>query len=176
MFCKFSAGSFSAVSKTILQGNMRLTIFFKLHRMCTLLHRSKCNILAKIGLKISNFRKMSAQVSVVPRNREMQPRLAQSPTGSRSESQHRSGFSYHHTRAKARGRMRVHIFLRQKSEITRRRVRRIILATNWLKQSTNFARYQQNVCKCYNYLMSATISHTWKFQLLVDNLADLKNL
>ena len=30
-----------------LQDSMRLTAFFKLYKMCTLLHRSKLNILAK---------------------------------------------------------------------------------------------------------------------------------
>ena len=68
------------------------------------------------------------------------------------------------TRAKARSRMRVHIFLRSRSAIIRRRVRRIISAKTRLKKSASFARYQQNVCKCYKYLQSATIFRTWKFQ------------
>ena len=42
--CKFLAGSFSAVSKQNFQVNMRLTAFFKLYKMCTLLHRSKLSI------------------------------------------------------------------------------------------------------------------------------------
>ena len=70
------------------------------------------------------------------------------------------------TRAKARSRMRVHIFLRPRSEITRRRVRRIISAKTRLKKSASFARCQQNICKCYKYLMSATSSGTSKFQSL----------
>ena len=70
------------------------------------------------------------------------------------------------TRAKARSRMRVHIFLRSRSAIIRRRVRRIISAKTRLKKSASFARYQQKVCKCFKYLMSATSSGTSKFQSL----------
>ena len=36
-----------------LQENMRLTAFFKLYKMCTLLHRSKLNIFAKNRFEIS---------------------------------------------------------------------------------------------------------------------------
>ena len=39
----------------ILQENMRLTAFFQLYKMCTLLHRSKVNILTKIGSKNQQF-------------------------------------------------------------------------------------------------------------------------
>ena len=42
----------------ILQENMRLTAFFKLYKMCTLLHRSKLKILAK-----NRFEKKSLQFS-----------------------------------------------------------------------------------------------------------------
>ena len=56
-FCKFLAGSFSAVSKRNLQENMRLTAVFKLYKMCILLHRCKLNISAKNRFeKNSNFR------------------------------------------------------------------------------------------------------------------------
>ena len=55
-FCNFLAGSFSAVSKRNFANKYaRLTAFFKLYNMCTLLHRSKLNILEKIGLKILKF-------------------------------------------------------------------------------------------------------------------------
>ena len=39
----------------ILQENMRLTAFFKLYKMCTLLHRSKVNILSKHQFKNQQF-------------------------------------------------------------------------------------------------------------------------
>ena len=41
-FCKFLAGSFSAVSKRNFARNMRLTAFFKLYKICIPLHR--CNL------------------------------------------------------------------------------------------------------------------------------------
>ena len=47
----------------ILQENMRLRAFFKLYNMCTLLHRSKFNILAKNRLKKSAiFAKFQQQI------------------------------------------------------------------------------------------------------------------
>ena len=46
-FCNFLAGSFSAVSKRILQENMRLTAFFTLYKICILLHRFNLKIFAK---------------------------------------------------------------------------------------------------------------------------------
>ena len=46
-FCKFLAGSFSAVSNEILQENMRSTAFFELYKICTLLHRCNLKMLAK---------------------------------------------------------------------------------------------------------------------------------
>ena len=39
----------------ILQENMRLTAFFKLYKICILLHRCNLKILAKIGLKNQQF-------------------------------------------------------------------------------------------------------------------------
>ena len=39
----------------ILQETMRLTAFFKLYKMCTLLHRCDLKILAKIGLNNQQF-------------------------------------------------------------------------------------------------------------------------
>ena len=71
-FCKILQKIWRARSRLyqneILQGSMRLTAFFKLYKMCTLLHRSKLNILAKnrfeksaicvkIMQKIANFAK-----------------------------------------------------------------------------------------------------------------------
>ena len=47
IFCKFLAGSFSAVSKRNLQENMRLTAFFKLYKICILSHRCNLKIFAK---------------------------------------------------------------------------------------------------------------------------------
>ena len=46
-FCNSSAGSFSAVSKPNFASNMRFSAFFNLYKICTLLHRSTLNILAK---------------------------------------------------------------------------------------------------------------------------------
>ena len=46
--------------KEILQVNLRLTAFFKFYKMCTLLHRSKLNILAKKRLKKAAFCEISA--------------------------------------------------------------------------------------------------------------------
>ena len=50
-FCIFFANFWRARSRLyqneILQENMRLTTFFKLYKMCALLHRSKLNVLAK---------------------------------------------------------------------------------------------------------------------------------
>ena len=55
-FCNFFGTKFlqifgglvlGCIRTKILQENMRLTAFFKLYKMCTLLHRSKLNILAK---------------------------------------------------------------------------------------------------------------------------------
>ena len=40
---------------------MRLTALFKLYKICILLHRCILKILAKIDLKISNFRENSAK-------------------------------------------------------------------------------------------------------------------
>ena len=48
-YCKFSA-----VSKQILQVNMRLTAFFKLYKICILLHRCNLKILAKNRFNKSN--------------------------------------------------------------------------------------------------------------------------
>ena len=48
-FCKFLAGSFSAVSKRNFarKQNMRSTAFFKLYKICILLHRCNLNIFVK---------------------------------------------------------------------------------------------------------------------------------
>ena len=43
----------------ILQQNMRLTAFFKLYKICILLHRFNLKFFAKIGLKNCEFRKIS---------------------------------------------------------------------------------------------------------------------
>ena len=46
----------------ILQENMRLTVFFKLYKICILLHRCNVKILAKNRFeKSANFREISAK-------------------------------------------------------------------------------------------------------------------
>ena len=54
-FCKFWRARSRLDQNEILQVNMRLTAFFKLYKMCTLLHRSKLNILAKRRFKNQQF-------------------------------------------------------------------------------------------------------------------------
>ena len=53
-FCKFLAGSFSAVSKPNFASKYAFDKIFKIYKICTLLHRSKFNILSKICLKKKN--------------------------------------------------------------------------------------------------------------------------
>ena len=56
-FCRILQNFWRARSRLykneILQENMRLTAFFNLYKMCTLLHRSKLKILAKIRFEFS---------------------------------------------------------------------------------------------------------------------------
>ena len=47
IFANFWRARYRLYQNEILQENMRLTAFFKLYKMCTLLHRSKLNILTK---------------------------------------------------------------------------------------------------------------------------------
>ena len=68
-FCKFLAGSLSAVSKRILQENMRLTAFFKLYKMCILLHRCNLKIFVKNRFeKSAKFREISANFLQMSQN------------------------------------------------------------------------------------------------------------
>ena len=55
IFANFWRARSRLYQNEILQENMCLTAFFKLYKMCTLLHRSKLNILAKIGLRTQQF-------------------------------------------------------------------------------------------------------------------------
>ena len=54
-FCNFLAGSFSAVSKPIFASKHAFCSIFKIYKICALLHRSKLNNLAKIGLTIQQI-------------------------------------------------------------------------------------------------------------------------
>ena len=56
-FCKFLAGSFSAVSKRNFASKYQYAFYsiFKLYKICTFLYRSKRNISAKHGLKNQRF-------------------------------------------------------------------------------------------------------------------------
>ena len=57
IFFKFWRDRSRLNQNEILQENMHLKAFFKIYRMCTLLHRSKLNIVAESRFeKISNFR------------------------------------------------------------------------------------------------------------------------
>ena len=74
-FCKFFANFWRARSRQyqngIFQQNMRLTAFFKLYKICILLHRCNLKILAKKSVwKISNFRENSARNLQMSQNLE----------------------------------------------------------------------------------------------------------
>ena len=55
IFANFWRARSRLYQNEILQENMRLTAFVNLYMMCTLLHRSKLNILEKIGLQYQQF-------------------------------------------------------------------------------------------------------------------------
>ena len=54
-FTKFWRARSRLYQNEFVQVNMRLTAFFKFYKICTLLHRSKLNILEKIALKIQQL-------------------------------------------------------------------------------------------------------------------------
>ena len=123
------------------------------HRCLSKLHLSGCLQEHHAERLDPGVPESRAHASVVPRNREMQPCLTQSPTESRSESQHRSGFSYHHTRAEARSRMRVHIFLRHSQTCSENHF------SNKLVEAIN--KFREISAKCLQMLQLSDVSNNF---------------